>query len=122
MGKLKSIFQLPADPVNPPMYADLVLDMGTEEIRVDVDQPGWLEEIQPLYKEATRIGLALKNKPPAVWLKGDGRVWYFSRVIGKIGPSGHRRIRVAGITNSTAAAWLHRDGLVEVGPEPSWRE
>ncbi len=110
------------DGLTPIIFADLLIDIAGEIRRIDVETLDWLPEIEPLYKVANRIGLAFKNQEPAVWLETNGEARYFSRVIGQIDERGHRRIRVAGITNGKATAWLHFDGLVEVQPEPSWRE
>ena len=122
MLKLRSLFQSTDDGLTPIIFADLLIDIDGEIQRIDVETPDWLPEIEPQYKVIDRIGLALKNQGPAVWLATNGEARYFSRVIGQIDERGHRRIRVAGITNGKVSAWLHLDGLVEVQSEPSWRE
>jgi hypothetical protein len=108
----------------PPIYADLLLEVNGEVIHVDVERAGWLKDVQPLYDVATRIGLVMRRRrKPSVWLTvTDGTPQYFSRVNGKIDPSGHKQVRVACIQCGDVRAWLHRDGLVEVAPEPTYRE
>ena len=107
---------------DPPLvFADLILDSPPSPmLRVDVEQPGWLEPIQPLLNTAERAGLTMRDESRVrVWLRANGSpLRYLSRVVGQIGPEGHRRWRVAGLQCGDVSVWLHRDGLVEVGPEP----
>jgi hypothetical protein len=108
----------------PPIFADLVLEMPDGEcFRVDVEQPGWLKGL-PLDK-ARRVGLVhRKDDRIRVWVSVNGeRPEYLSRVLGRIEMSGgdHGRVRVAGLLCGETGAWLHEDGLVEVGPEPTIR-
>jgi hypothetical protein len=106
----------------PPIFADLVVDVANEWHRVDVDQPGW-QERAPSLQTAQRVGLALKGEAePRVWLHCNGNApGYFSRVLGEIDDRGMRQVRVAGLRLDRNVIWLHRDGLVEVGPEPTKR-
>jgi len=109
----------------PGIYADLLLEFPDGQIfKVDVEQPGWLAQVQPLFSHARRVGLVMRGEDYArLWLSVNGtEPAYLSRVIGKIDESGHRRQRVAGLICGDRRAWLHRDGLVEVGMEPTWRE
>ena len=119
------LFKRKPDPHTPPIYADLLIETpGGPTYRVDVDQSGWLKEVQPVLSIASRVGLVLRgDKAPRVWLTPNGaEPEYFSRVIGQIDESGERRIRVAGLFSGDVSVWLHSDGLVEVGPEPTYRE
>ena len=123
---LREIFNREPDYVidgsqTPPVFADLVLDMSPDPmLRVDVERPGWLEPIQPLMAKAARVGLTMRDENKVrVWVTTNGDpVRYFTRVVGQIGQDGHRRWRVAGLLHDGQYVWLHRDGLVEIGPEP----
>jgi hypothetical protein len=109
----------------PPIFADLVLEMPDGQcFYVDTETPGWMKDV-PLSSTA-RVGLVhRRDKLISVWLETNGNTpRYLSRVIGKIDldSSNHNRIRVAGLICGDMSVWLHRDGLVEVGNEPTWRE
>ena len=111
----------------PPIYADLLIETPAgKTYRVDMDAPGWLKEVRPLMDIAPRIGLVLRgNDRPSVWISTNGDTpEYLSRVIGTLSMQGteHRKTRVAGLICGETSVWLHRDGLVEVQPEPTaWR-
>ena len=107
----------------PPIYADLVLEIDGQTTVIDVEIPRWLDDVRPLYKKAMRVGLKMrKRRKPSVWLAVNGaEPEYLSRVIGQFDDMGHRRIRVAGLICGDTAVWLHRDGVVEVQEQPSWR-
>lgn len=110
----------------PPVFADLLLEVGGQQTRIDVEQPGWLQDYGPALQHADRLGLILRGKrQPSVWLAANGTApEYISRVKGQMAMSGRGQtvIRVAGLLCGATAVWLHRDGLVEVGPEPTFRE
>lgn len=119
------IFKRKTDPLTPPIFADLLIETpGGPTYCVDVEQSGWLKDVQPVLSVASRVGLVMRgDKKPRVWLSSDGgEPRYLSRVIGKIDDQGQRRIRVAGLISGELSVWLHRDGLVEVGSEPTYRE
>ena len=111
----------------PPIYADLVIETpGGPTYRVDVEAEGWLKEVRPMMDIASRVGLVLRGKDaPSVWLNVNGDApEYLSRVIGTLSMQGteHKQTRVAGLICGETSVWLHRDGLIEVQPEPTaWR-
>lgn len=110
----------------PPIFADLLLALPDGKMyRVDVEQSGWLKDAEPLLDIVKRAGLIRRgDKEPAVWISMNGkRPQYLSRVIRTINMSGggSEQARVAGLICGETSVWLHKDGLVEVGPEPSFR-
>lgn len=106
----------------PPIYANLLVEIADGILLVDVEEPGWLAYAEPILASATRIGLTLRNKwEPCVWLRVNGDARYFSKVFGRIDQDGHEQVRVACVESGGVRAWLHRDGVVEVGPEPDLR-
>lgn len=108
----------------PPVFADLLFTMPDGQMfRVGVEKPGWLKDFEPLLDTITRVGLVLRNKnEPSVWLDVNGdQPRYLSRVLGNIDDRGDRQVRVAGLICGDTSVWLHRDGLVEVGLEPTFR-
>jgi len=110
----------------PSVFADLLLEVNGQQARIDVEQPGWLQDYGPALQCADRLGLILRGKrQPSVWLTVNGAVpEYISRVKGQVAMNGQGQasIRVAGLLCNDMAVWLHRDGLVEIGPEPTYRE
>ena len=117
------MFNRKPKPSAPPIFADLVLEVYGTVMRVDVERDGWLQDVQPLYAIATRAGLILRrSRQPNVWLTPNGaEPRYLSRVVGKIDGAGQCQMRVAGLQCGDVGVWLHSDGLVEVGPEPTFR-
>lgn len=112
----------------PPIFADLLIETpGGPTYRINVEEPGWLADVQPMMAIASRIGLILRGEAkPSVWLAPQNgyRVEYLSRVIGTLSMQGndHKQMRTAGLLCGDQAVWLHSDGLVEVQPEPTaWR-
>jgi len=108
--------------VNPPIFADLLVDVKGQIARLDVEQSGYLEQFQAVLPMASRVGLALRNKDAAVWVAaGNGRlIQYYSQVTGEMFGGG-RQARVACLDCGDYQTWLHKDGLVEVGPVPETR-
>jgi hypothetical protein len=110
----------------PPIYADLLLEIDGQQTRIDVEQPGWLKTYDSVLCRASRIGLALRGRRKAnLWIDTNGtKPEYISRVIGRIemGGGGHVSTRVAGLNCGQVWAWLYRDGLVEIGSEPTLRD
>jgi len=113
---------------SPSIFADLLIETADGMTRIDPDIEGWLYVAKPLFKKAIRVGLARHHHQPEVWLAVlGGQPAYFSRVIGQMDMQGgnHKQTRVAAIEvqrgNVDYTAWLHDDGTVEVGPEPTVR-
>jgi len=94
-----------------------------ERLRVDVEHHGWAETAKPLLETCKRVGLVMReDNMPRVWLDTDGNAQYFSRVIGRANMQGgqsKQAIRIACVSSGSVKAWLHYNGLVEVGPEPT---
>lgn len=108
--------------VNPPIFADLVIEANGQQARLDVEQHGYLEQYQALAPLASRVGLALRGKSVAVWVAVNGIApRYYSQVVGQIGDGGREEVRVACLDCGDYQAWLHKDGIVEIGPEPTVR-
>lgn len=114
----------------PPIFADLLIKTPKRRALIDVEQPGWLTGAQPLLERATHLGLVTrKDRRVAVWLTVDGEATYFSKVYGTLdvqsGERGEqRRVACVGSLSADKAggsvyAWLHSDGRVDVGPEPT---
>lgn len=104
---------------SPPIFADLLLDIVGEVMRVDVEHDGWLENARPLYEHCQRVGLVHRRSGQRVWLQVNGGTpRYFSQVNGRIGDDGHKQCRTACVTNGQVKLWLHNNGTVEVGSEP----
>jgi hypothetical protein len=112
---------------SPPIFANLVVEMPDRLcFHVDVESPGWLSDVvRAALRQCKRVGLAMRGDGVVrVWLAAnDGSAEYLSRVLGRVAMDGseHERVRVAGLRCNGTSAWLHRDGLVEVAPEPTWR-
>lgn len=108
----------------PPIFADFVIAFPDGSLyRVDVEKRGWLKDVQYWMDKAARIGLVMRDEQkPRVWVDTNGDTpHYLSRVVGRICSEGHVRWRVAGVQAGGVSVWLHADGLVEIGPEPSSR-
>lgn len=108
----------------PPIFADLVIELNGQWARIDVETPGWAAQARNAIASADRVGLVMRGeKEPRIWLTVNGSApRYFSRVIGKINDASQRQVRVACLQTDSGHIWLHRDGVVEVQPEPSFRE
>lgn len=105
-----------------PIFADLVVEVNGEQARFDVEQKGYLEQVNALMPLASRVGLALRGRDAAVWVQVNGKVpHYYSQVVGEIGDGGHRQVRIACLDCGDYKAWLHKDGTVEVGQTPMVR-
>jgi len=106
--------------VNPPIFADLVVEFNGQTVRLDVEQPGYLEQFHDVLPLASRVGLALRGKDVAVWVAANGHgPRYYSQVIGEMFGDSDNQVRVACLDCEDYQTWLHKDGLVEVGPAPT---
>lgn len=107
--------------VNPPIFADLLVETSGQVARLNVEQSGYLEQFQAILPLASRVGLALRNKDAAVWVAVNGSApHYYSQVSGELF-GGQRQTRVACLDCGDYQTWLHKDGLVEIGPVPTVR-
>lgn len=105
----------------PPIYADLAIQVGNTYGIVDVEYPGWMDEVRRDLRKASRVGLVMRGeRVPRLWMSvNGGPPEYFSRVIGTIDEQGDKRIRVAALRCGAVTVWLHRDGTVELADEPT---
>jgi len=106
--------------VNPPIFADLLVETNGQVARLNVEQKGYLEQYQTMLPLASRVGLALHGKDAAVWVAVNGHgPRYYSQVIGEMFGDNDRQVRVACLDSKDYQTWLHKDGIVEVGPVPT---
>lgn len=107
--------------VNPPIFADLLVEVNGQIAKLDVEQKGYLEQYQAICPLASRVGLALRgSKKAAVWVAVNGNApRYYSQVTGEMFGDSAKQVRVACLDSDSYKTWLHKDGTVEVAQEPT---
>jgi hypothetical protein len=105
----------------PPHFAVYVVRTADGTHRIDPSRPGDSARAAELLPRATHVGLALRRDRRArvtLTAPADATPAIFSRVVGRIGPTGTSQARYAAISVGPVTVWLAEDGHVTVGPHP----
>ena len=102
--------------IGPPIFADLALDTSDGIVILDVERPGWLEEMRERQSRTIRAGLVRRDTGVVpMWLSTNAEPFeYFSRVVGRISNNGHVQRRKACIKTNDREMWLDEAGNVEI--------